>query len=142
MIVQFHGITFDAPVGWEDITDDLPVGSPPTIAKASGVGAVQFSIAKYRSGKKPNADFGVLRSFMLEFCQKNDIDANNIWAKKFNDKMCVGVLSKTEKQVLSAWYLSDGNDFALVTYISLDEEKHLMDEELEEARTIVSSISF
>jgi hypothetical protein len=122
MIVQFHGITFDAPVGWEDITDDLPAGSPPTIAKASGVSAVQFSIAKYRSGKKPNADFGVLRSFMLEFCQKNDIDAKNIWAKKFNDAMCVGVLSKTEQQVLSAWYLSDGNDFALVTYMTLDEE--------------------
>ncbi|WP_192257398.1 hypothetical protein [Mesorhizobium caraganae] len=142
MIVQFHGITFDAPVGWEDITDDLPAGSPPTIAKASGVSAVQFSIAKYRSGKKPNADFGVLRSFMLEFCQKNGIDAKHIWAKKFTNTMCVGVLSKTEKQVLSAWYLSDGNDFALVTYISFDEAQHLMDEELEEARTIVSSISF
>ena len=34
MIVQFCGLTFDMPAGWEDITDDLPEGSPPSLVKA------------------------------------------------------------------------------------------------------------
>lgn len=141
MIVQFYGITFDLPAGWEDITDDLPAGSPPTLARASGVGALQFSIAKYRAGEKPNAGFDVLRSFMIEFCQNNLIDAKRIWARKFDSTMCVGVSSETEDKTLSAWYLSNGNDFAFVTYVALGVENDRMNKELDEATEIVSSIS-
>lgn len=141
-MVQFYGITLDLPAGWEDITDELPTGSPPTLAKASGVGAVQFSIAKYRSGKKPNADFDILRSFIIEFCQKNLIDAEHISAEQFDDTMCVGVLSKTSDETLSAWYLSNGSDFALVTYVALGESNESIDKELDETRGIISSISF
>ncbi|BCG94096.1 hypothetical protein [Mesorhizobium sp. 131-2-1] len=142
MIVQFHGLTFDLPAGWEDITDDLPEGSPPTLAKASGIGAFQFSIAKYRSGERPNTDFDVLRSFMIEFCQDNFIDIGRIFEKKFGAAMCVGVSSRTVDQTLSAWYLSNGDDFAFVTYLAQGEENDLIDKELDETREIISSISF
>ncbi|WP_421912656.1 hypothetical protein [Mesorhizobium sp.] len=142
MVVQFYGITFDLPTGWEDITDDLPTGSPPTLAKASGVGAVQFSIAKHRSGKKSNADFGELRSFMVELCQNNLIDTEHISARKFEKIMCVDVISKKADQTLSAWYLSDGDDFAFVTYLALGEENDRINEELNDTREIISSISF
>lgn len=142
MIVQFHGLTFDLPTGWEDITDDLPEGSPPTLAKASGVGAFQFSIAKYRSGERPNTDFDALRSFMIEFCQNNFIDIEHIFEKEFRNTMCVGVSSKTVDETLSAWYLSNGNDFAFVTYLGPGEESDFVDKELDEAREIISSISF
>ncbi|TRC79105.1 hypothetical protein FJV83_12655 [Mesorhizobium sp. WSM4307] len=143
MIVQFHGITFDAPVGWEDITDDLPLGSPPTLAKASDAGgSLQFSIAKYRSGEKPSANFDVLRSFVTEFCRNNFIDVERIFATEFGDVMCVGVSSRTADQTLSAWYLSNGNDFAFVTYLAEGDEYDLIDEELGETREIISSISF
>ncbi|TIQ20079.1 MAG: hypothetical protein E5X51_18240 [Mesorhizobium sp.] len=143
MIVQFYGITIDLPVGWEDITDDLPEGWPPTLVKESDAGgALQFSIAKYRSGEKPNADFDVLRTFMIEFCRNNFLDIERIFERKFGDVMCVGVSSRTTDQTLSAWYLSNGNDFAFVTYLAQGEEYDLIDEELGETREIISSISF
>ncbi|AZO46678.1 MAG: hypothetical protein EOS58_17200 [Mesorhizobium sp.] len=142
MIVQFHGITFDLAAGWEDITDDVPGAWPPTLAKASGVGALQFSIAKYRSGEKPNAGFDVLRSFMIEFCHNNLIDTNHISEEKFASTMSVGVLYRKADETLSAWYLSNGNDFAFVTYVGLGEESEIMNEELDEVRAVVSSISF
>ena len=56
--------------------------------------------------------------------------------------MCVGVSSRTTDQTLSAWYLSNGNDFAFATYLARDEEYDLIDEELSEVREIISSISF
>ena len=143
MIVQFHGITFDAPIGLEDVTDDLPGRSPPTLAKASDAGgALQFSIAKYRSGEKPNANFEALRSFMTEFCRNNFIDVERIFTTEFGDVMCVGVSSRTTDQTFSAWYLSDGSDLAFVTYLAQGDEYDLIDEELGEAREIISSISF
>lgn len=112
MTVQFYGITFDLPAGWEDVTDDLPGGGPPTLAKASGVGVIQFSIAEYGGGEKPNSDFDVLRSFMMEFCRTNFIDVERIFAAEFGDVTCVSVSSRTTDQNLSPWYLSDGADFA------------------------------
>ncbi|MBZ9659695.1 hypothetical protein LB523_11635 [Mesorhizobium sp. ESP-6-4] len=140
MRIQFYGITLDLPDEWEDITDDLPNKGPPTLAKTSGVGALQFTIARYSGGEKPNADFDVLRSFMIQFCQNNHIAADHISTQKFGNIMCAGVLSTTIDKILSVWYLSNGNDFALATYLAL--ESDLVSKELEEARAIISSISF
>ncbi|MER8751895.1 hypothetical protein NKH57_21900 [Mesorhizobium sp. M1050] len=142
MIVQFYGVTFDMPTGWEDITDNLPAGSPPTLAKASGVGAVQFSIATYHSGKNPNVNFNDLRSFMIEFCQNNSIDSKDISSAKNNNIMCVGLASKTEDETLSAWYLSNGKDVVFVTYVASSEDAGRINKELTEAKTMISSMSF
>ncbi|WP_189347969.1 hypothetical protein [Mesorhizobium sp. M4A.F.Ca.ET.090.04.2.1] len=56
--------------------------------------------------------------------------------------MSVGVLYRKADETLSAWYLSNGNDFAFVTYVGLGEESEIMNEELDEVRAVVSSISF
>lgn len=79
---------------------------------------------------------------MIEFCRNNFIDIERIFERKFGDVMCVGVSSRTTDQTLSAWYLSNGNDFAFVTYLAQGEEYDLIDEELGETREIISSISF
>jgi len=44
-------LLLDLPADWFDVTDDLPRDAPPTLARNSGVGALQFSIARYHSGK-------------------------------------------------------------------------------------------
>lgn len=142
MRVEFYGLTFDLPAGWADITDDLPEGSPPTLAKASGASAVQFSIAKYHSGKNPKVSLDDLRSFMTEFCQNNSIDVEYISIRESHDIMCVGALSETAGELLSAWYLSNGKDVVFTTYVGLDDDADLLDKELDEARAIISSMSF
>ncbi|MCP9230865.1 hypothetical protein NMG46_11490 [Mesorhizobium sp. LMG 17147] len=141
MRVEFHGLTFDLPAGWVDIAGDLPEGSPPTLAKETdGCGAIQFSIAKYRSGEKPNVDVDVLRTFMIQFCNHNSIDVRHITQHESEGIVSVGVLSETTEKLLSAWYMSNGNDFVFMTYLCLADEDYL--EELDVARSIVSSISF
>jgi len=54
--------------GWVDVTDDLPEGTPPTLAKPEGVGALQFSVAKYRAGAKPNVSEDDLEALLVKFC--------------------------------------------------------------------------
>ena len=142
MIVQFHGITFDAPDGWQDVTESLPEGSPPTISKASGASAVQFSIAKYRAGKKPNINPDDLRSFMIDFCKNNSIDLLNIFAKTHNGIMVSGISSESSDEIINAWYLSNGRDVVFVTYVGISKNASILTEELGEAKEIVSSISF
>ncbi|MER8730251.1 hypothetical protein NKH28_10445 [Mesorhizobium sp. M1227] len=142
MRVEFYGLTFDLPAGWVDIAGDLPEGSPPTLAKETdGCGAIQFSIAKYRSGEKPNVDFNVLRTFMIQFCHNNSIDVGHISNIESDGIISVGVLSETGDQLTSAWYLSNGNDVVFMTYVGMANDTDCL-KELGVAKAIVSSISF
>jgi len=142
MTTAFYGITLQIPAGWEDITDALADGSPPTIAKASGVGAVQFSIAKCQSGEQPNADLNALKSLMIGFCQNNQIEIDQVSEGEFGRVKCASIFSENGSQVISAWLLTNGKDFALVTYVALGEENDEIAGELDQAREIISSISF
>ena len=142
MITAFYGITLRIPAGWEDITDALADGSPPTIAKASGVGAVQFSISKYQSGEHPDADFNALKSLMMGFCQNNQIEIDHVSESEYGRVKCASIFSENGSKVISAWLLSNGKGFALVTYVALGEENDEIAGELDQAREMVSSISF
>ncbi|CDX44605.1 conserved hypothetical protein [Mesorhizobium sp. SOD10] len=142
MIVEFYGITFDAPDGWQDITASLPDGSPPTISKASGASAIQFSIAKYRGGKRPNITLDHLKSFTIEFCQKNSICIENIFTVGKNGMIHAGASPEAVDKLLEAWYISNGNDIVFVTYVGISDDENILADELSEAREIISSISF
>ena len=53
--IPFKMFTVVAPDGWEDVTDSLEIEGPPfTLARADGVGALQFSIATYSGGERPD----------------------------------------------------------------------------------------
>lgn len=140
MRVEFHGITFDLPDGWTDITDDLPDGSPPTLARPSGVGAIQFSIAKYGSGADPKATVSDLRKFCAEFCVQHAIDES--WIVEYPARMmCVGAKTNDLDEFLAAWYLSNGRDFVFVTYVGVNEDIEQSQGEFDDAQLLVESIS-
>ncbi|MER9544391.1 hypothetical protein NKI72_20255 [Mesorhizobium sp. M0437] len=82
-----------------------------------------------------------LERLWSSFVETIFIDVERIFERKFGDVMCVGVSSRTTDQTLLAWYLSNGNDFAFVTYLAQGEEYDLIDE-VGETREIISSISF
>jgi hypothetical protein len=138
MRVDFYGIGFDLPNGWTDVTDDLEEPAPPTLAKPDGVGVIQFTIAKYRSGEIPNATVDVLRSFLTEFCNQQGIDTELINVVPAH-VACVGVASNLGERFLAAWYLSNGRDFAFVTYVG---PRVGNAEEYRDASHLVASISF
>lgn len=55
MHVECHGLRFDLPDKWVDVTDDLPPGTAAILARPTGVGAAKFSISRYQGGEDPAA---------------------------------------------------------------------------------------
>src|SRR6266404_5571669 len=53
--------------GWFDVTDELEVGAPFTLARSDGFGALQFSLATYKSGQVPAIGLDQLRQLLADF---------------------------------------------------------------------------
>lgn len=138
MQVQFHGLRFDLPAGWTEITDDLPEGSPPTLARPAGCGAIQFSIATYRSGTDPRVTIENLRALLADFCSRKALDAGDI-EESTGRVTTVGCVAGAKDEVVAVWYLTNGQDVALVTYVSQTSD---CSEELEQAQDLVATIDF
>ena len=141
MRVRFHGLQFELPPEWEDITDDLDNKWPPTLACSSGVGALQFSVAHYKSGKRPNITIGDLREILTNFCANlpHEFDEPVEHAGPIN---AVGCVSHGEEQVVAVWHLSNGRDYVMATYTSLSPEDPQTEVELSQAWQILESIEF
>lgn len=138
MPVLFHGLRFDLPSGWTDITDDLPEGSPATLARPSGSGAIQFSLGAYRSGANPDVTAEHLRALLVDFCSRNSLDTGDL-EETTARITTVGCVARAEGEIVAVWYLTNGRDVALVTYASQASDYA---EELSQARGLVATIDF
>lgn len=141
MSVELHGLQFDLPSEWEDITDELENKWPPTLARTSGVGALQFSIARYESGKLPNITIGDLRWILADFCANLSLEFSEP-VEKIGRINSVESVSDGEERLVAVWHISNGRDYAMVTYTSLSPEDPETGDELSQARRIVASIEF
>jgi hypothetical protein len=141
MRVQFHGLLFDLPPEWTDITDDLPEGSPPTLARPSGLGIIQFSIARYRSGANPEVTVESLRELIADFCSHHSLNAGGL-EETIGRIPSVGCVIAATDELVAAWYLSNGQDIVLVNYISSGSGDPDTAEELGQARQLVATIDF
>lgn len=50
----FADVLIELPADWVDVGEDMTEGAPPTLAKVDGVGALQFSVARFQSGANPD----------------------------------------------------------------------------------------
>ncbi len=140
MLSRFAGLKLQIPEGWGDISEDLPPDSPPTLARRTGVGALQFSVARYRSGARPAIDEEELKKLFIGFCQAQSFGRIEPSVLLTSKTACVGGVSITPEEVVAVWYLSNGADVALVTYTRLGPEDPTTKEELSEAKAMVESI--
>ena len=62
---MFSGMKTMLPESWIDVTDDLPDGSPITLAKPDGIGALQFTFAKYQAGALPEVGVDDLHKLLV-----------------------------------------------------------------------------
>jgi hypothetical protein len=140
-MTQFAGLTFDLPPGWSDITNDLPPGSPATLARETGVGAIEFSVSRGEGGPEPVVDGTDLEDMLREFCEQNAIPLSS---ENIPTAVCraVGGVSRSEGAVVGVWYLSDGQSVAMVTYFADTADTEAADEELAVAEAIVRTASF
>jgi len=85
---RFPGFAMLLSPSWCDITEDLPDGSPLTIARPDGMGALQFSVARWIGGPEPRPS------------------AADLAAATFTQ----------DTATVRAWYISREGSFAKVTY--------------------------
>lgn len=139
---RFAGLKLALPTGWLDITDDLPSGSPSTLAREDGAGALQFSVARYGAGKPPNIGPDDLRGMLDDFSRSRALSAASeprTW-KSLNTYISNDYQSGVD--FVRVWYVTNGKDVTLVTFVTRDADSSETQAELGEADSIVASISF
>jgi hypothetical protein len=139
-VVQFAAFSVVVPDGWEDITESLDIEDPPiTFARPDGVGALQFSIAAYSSGERPDPSPEDLLGMVEEFGQSRGLGSpGNTVTRPGPLRMAAGSFLAAGDFV-RAWYVSDGLSFALATYLC---EEGSEAEELAECEQIIGSLAF
>jgi hypothetical protein len=140
MRVTFAGVRFELSEEWCDITANLDPGAPPTLAREDGVGAIQFSVAKYKSGVQPAITEIALKKMLLDLFKSNQLA--DVEPAVLQGSRCFGVSATSAQtdEVIRAWYLSNGTDIALVTYIGTgDPTCHV---ELAEAEGLAKTLEF
>ena len=116
----FGGFDVSAGEAWDDITASVEGGdSPFTIARSErGVGAIQFSPAIYRCGPIPVVTLQELRSMLAEFAERRGL-GEPFDSVPFSDSVFgIGSSFRSDDDFVRAWYLSDGRNVMLVTYVS------------------------
>jgi hypothetical protein len=140
---QLAGLTLTLPEGWLDITDDLPEGSPPTLAKTNGIGALQFSVARHQSGRGPCIQEHDLKSLLQKFSETHNLGAaTGVRANSQSEGTCSLVADfRSEDEAIRAWYVSNGSDLVFATYTTqLIRDEHLSSELLESSAIVASIV--
>jgi hypothetical protein len=126
--------------GWHDITHEVEAVDPPwTLAKADGVGALQFSIATYVSGSIPNPSSQDLLALLREFADSHELGEPFGIVTEDQDLLIAAASFRFGDDFARAWYVSDGRSFAKVTYTcAWGEEK----DELSDCELMIRTLSF
>lgn len=145
MKIRFADLDLDLPDGWFDTTDDLPLGSPPTLAKSDGMGALQFSRLNYAGGKRPDLNLNYLGSLIEEIFKNNGLKGS---AWKPVGAATVFCICKRHTPLdvsvpgehIIIWLLSNGDDVVQVSYTALECVSGSIEVEVAEAEATVQSI--
>lgn len=139
--IQFPGFSLSAYENWVDITDSLHDDNAPcTVAKPEhGVGALQFSPALYRHGPVPSPSIVDLAAMITEFARSHEL-AEPFAKSTFSEAVAgAGASYRVGDEFIRVWYLSDGKNIMLVTYVCDWDRRH---QEAEEAEGVVRSVEF
>jgi hypothetical protein len=138
---DFTNFSVDLPPGWGDITAEVETDSPPaTVARDDGVGALQFSIALYHSGPRPLGNVEELQELLNGFAETHGLTSPDDSVRESSPRGLVAASFLWGDDFVRVWYLSEGGNFAFVTYTC--ERSNLEARELREAESIVRSIQF
>lgn len=141
MRVQLSSFSFEVPEEWCDITPEDDPAHPFTMALDGGVGVIQISLAEWNGGVRPDITENRLRSMFAEYCRAHDL---SIDGSAFSSKDVIGIggsqLAVDEQ--FGAWYVSNGVNVALVTYVSQHPSEPGTRAEFEVAEHVVESACF
>jgi hypothetical protein len=129
-----------APGEWKDITDEVDEPAAPfTLAKDLGVGALQFSMAGYQSGKLPRLTLSALKALRHEFANRKGFSRPFDVVSIDGSIMASGGSYHVNEDLVRVWYCSNGRDVLLVTYVSTWSKRN---GEATECDAILSKLKF
>ena len=138
--IAFDTFAIEVPHGWADITHAVEAeGTPYTIARADGVGALQFSVAIYKTGSVPNPTPAVLLEMIKDFGRKKGLGSPSTVIAELGSPILAAGSFSWDADFLRVWQLSDGYNFAFVTYTCAAED---VGPELAACEQIVRSLKF
>lgn len=114
------------------------------MARCQGVGALQFSVGKYVSGPLPDVGETQLRGFLTDFGARRGLRISGVSTGLGRNRFIVGT-HEAGGELIRVWYVTNGRDLALVTYVARDDgddSRRLVLAELEDADGIVRSTDF
>lgn len=140
-IFKIGTLQITAPTAWLDITDGIGEGNHPfTLARSDGIGAIQFSIAEYRSGKDPGISLDGLRNLLADFAESRELGRGYDFTSEGNSLLLTAAASfNFEDRFFRVWYCSDGRNVALVTYNC---DKNREQAELSDCERIIRSLTW
>ena len=140
MRVGFAGVAITLPEGWYDVTDSAD--GPSTLARSEGVGALQFSVAKYKSGTEPELDQAALRRLLFSFGESRRLGTPTNVSEGVGHSPFVAGDFNSAAELVRVWYVSNGRDVALVTYVTEQPHDTKVPDETRSAQGIVESLEF
>lgn len=138
MRCRLLNFTLELPVGWTEITAELPGESPPTVAKSDGVGALQFSQAEFEGGPPPRFDPDDLLEMVRGIAHGADESIAFDERAATAGPLRLGAVSLAmEGNFVRVWGVSDGRGIVVATYTC---DWAVRDRELDECTRVVESI--
>ena len=128
------------PAEWKDVTAEIgDEGAPFTLARPAGVGALQFSLARYKAGPLPQITLGDLQVLLSDFAGSKNLGEGFERSQATGALLRVAASFRFDEQFLRVWYCSDGTDVVLITYIC---DSGLEQTELADCEGIVEGMRF
>jgi hypothetical protein len=138
--VTFDSFVVQVPGGWGNITATVEADNPPyTLADENGAGALQFSIALYTGGRIPNPTPADLLQMVEKFGRARGLREPSAVVTEAGPPVLAGGSFAWDEYFLRVWQVSDGRNFAFVTYTCATNEAG---PELPACERIVRSIVF
>jgi hypothetical protein len=111
--------------------------------KEDGVGILQFSIAHFQSGREPSIDDSALSGLLQEFASSRNLGTpDGIKREEAGTRKIIRGDFIREDQVVAVWYVTDGWNVALVTYVSHEVHDPSLATELRDGDSIAASVEF
>ena len=138
--IPFDTFSVKSPRGWADVTAHVEADDPPfTLERSDGVGALQFSVAIYKRGKKPKPTPRVLLEMVKKFARSRHFSAPSDIVTEAGPPTLAAASFVWGNDFVRVWQVFDGGNFAFVTYLCVAGNEEL---ELPACKRIVRSIRF
>jgi hypothetical protein len=133
--IQFDFFSVDTPDGWRNISESVES----TLARDNGVGALQIAIELYLSGTVANPTPQDLLAMVEHFAKVHKLGKPLNVALESKPIRLAAASYNWNGAFLRLWQVSDGGNFAFVTYTC--DARH-SDRELPDCEAIVRSLVF